>query len=55
MLISTAKSYALILTKNGLGFILESVFKNSSGHPGADHSFLRGIKYCLLDRVARFL
>jgi hypothetical protein len=27
-------SYALILTKNGVGFILGNIFENLSGHPG---------------------
>jgi hypothetical protein len=29
-----SKSYELILTKNGLGYILGDIFTNSSGHAG---------------------
>jgi hypothetical protein len=28
--------YVLILTKNGLGYILGDLFTNSSGHPASD-------------------
>jgi hypothetical protein len=30
------KSYGLVLTKNGAGYILGDFFTNSSGHPGKD-------------------
>jgi hypothetical protein len=31
--IFSGKNYVLILTRNGLGYILGNFFKNSSGHP----------------------
>jgi hypothetical protein len=31
-------SYALILTKNGFGYYLGHIFKNSSGHPDYSYS-----------------
>jgi hypothetical protein len=37
------KSYALITTKNGLGYILGDLFTNASGHPDPTHMLLEKV------------
>jgi hypothetical protein len=39
LLVSTEKRYVLILRKNGFGYVLGSIFKNSSSHPAHEPLF----------------
>jgi hypothetical protein len=48
-----SKSCALILTKNGLGKILDTFLTNSSGHPANDQNRIDAILESCRMRVAR--